>query len=278
MRRMLPLLLMALLLMTTIPCALSRAQGLRVDFYNVGKADAMLITAPSGFRMLIDAGTNKAGKTLAARLALEGIEHIDVMLITHFDKDHVGGADRILGALPVDRVILPVYDKESKQLEQLEEALAASPQTEVTRMETGSTLTIETGEADMTLSVTAAHKTFYGADEENDFSLCTRLSYGQTRFLFPGDAEDARQRELLEEGDVRCDVLKVPYHGRLVAASRDFLTSAAPAIAFIPDSDEEPAHEAVIAQLKLLGCDVYSARGGDLTVVSDGTQVSVLTP
>ena len=164
MRRMLPLLLMALLLMTTIPCALSRAQGLRVDFYNVGKADAMLITAPSGFRMLIDTGTNKAGKTLAARLALEGIERIDVMLITHFDKDHVGGADRILGALPVDRVILPVYDKESKQLEQLEEALAASPQTEVTRMETGSTLTIETGEADMTLSVTAAHKTFYGAD------------------------------------------------------------------------------------------------------------------
>ena len=77
---------------------------------------------------------------------------------------------------------------------------------------------------------------------------------------------------------MRCDVLKVPYHGRLVAASRDFLTSAAPAIAFIPDSDEEPAHEAVIAQLKLLGCDVYSARGGDLTVVSDGTQVSVLAP
>lgn len=272
------LLSLSIMMSMLIPCAARAAQGLRVDFYNVGKADAMLVTAPSGFTMLIDAATNKEGKALAKRLRDEGVGQIDVMLITHYDKDHVGGADQMLDALPVGRVIMPVYDKESKQYEQFAQALDAHPETVVTRMEIGSELTLETGEEGLQIVITAAHRGFYGADEENDFSLCTYLTYGETRFLFPGDAEDARQREILAEYPVRCDVLKVPYHGRLVAASQDFLTAASPKIAFIPDSDEDSASPLVISMLKKLGCDVRSARDGDLTVVSDGTDVSILAP
>ncbi len=224
MKRWMALLLGTLLTLTA--CA-AQAQTLTVEFYDVGKADAMLITAPSGFRMLIDAGTNKAGKTLAARLALEGIEHIDVMLITHFDKDHVGGADRILGALPVDRVILPVYDKESKQHTQFMEALEALEGITTHLMEIQSDMTMQSPDG-VELSVTSAHRSSYGADEENDFSLCTRLSYGQTRFLFPGDAEDARTAELLTGGyDLACDVLKVPHHGRFHETSGALLDAAA---------------------------------------------------
>lgn len=259
--------------MMTIPCAAFAAQGLRVVFYDVGKADAALIETPGGARILIDAGTNKAGKQLAARLEQEGVQRIDLMIITHFDKDHVGGADKILESVEVAGVLMPDYDKESKQLEQLEEALAASPGTRVTRMATGTEAAFELDGAQ--LRVTAAHETDYGPDEENDFSLCTWLTYGQTRFLFPGDAEDARQREILAEGDVACDVLKAPYHGRWVSASGEFLTAASPRIAFITESDEEPSDGRAAALLETLGCAVYSARDGDLTVISDGENVQV---
>ena len=125
------------------------------------------------------------------------------------------------------------------------------------------------------LRVTAAERTDYGADEENDFSLATYLTYGETKFLFPGDAEDARQTELLHAGDIDCDVLKVPYHGRLVDASAAFLAACSPKIAFIPDSDEEAASPMVVAILKELGTDVHSGRDGDLVVVSDGKDVFV---
>ena len=96
-----------------------------------------------------------------------------------------------------------------------------------------------------------------------------------SRFLFPGDAEDARQRELLAEGDVRCDVLKVPHHGRLHDVSLAFLWEASPAIAFISDSVEEPAHSALIRQLSELGTQVYRAKDkdGGLVVLSDGERV-----
>ena len=270
-RTILAVLFAAISAMMMLPCAAFAAQGLRVVFYDVGKADAALIETPGGARILIDAGTNKAGKQLAERFAQEGIDRIDLMIITHFDKDHVGGADKILEGVEVGGVLMPDYDKESKQLAQLEEALAASPGTRVTRLSAGEQMTLELDGAH--LRVTAAHETYYGPDEENDFSLCTTLTYGRTRFLFPGDAEDARQREILAEGDVACDVLKVPYHGRWVGASRDFLTAASPRIAFITESDEEPSGGQAAALLEQLGCAVYSARDGDLTVLSDGENV-----
>ena len=184
-------------IMALTGCA-ARAQDVTVTFYDMGKADAALITAEDGSRILIDAGTNKGGKKLAERFAEEGIERLDAMIITHFDKDHVGGADKILESVSVARVILPQYEKESKQYAQFMEALEQSAQTEREILPAGGEWTEAFGQT--RLRVTAAERTDYGADEENDFSLATYLTYGETKFLFPGDAEDARQTELLRGG------------------------------------------------------------------------------
>ncbi len=268
MRRMMVMMMTALMLMLT---ACSAAAQLRVDFYDVGKADAMLITLPGGERILIDAATNAEGKTLAKRLSQEGVSVIDLMIITHFDKDHVGGADKMLENFTVKQVLMPAYEKDSKQYTQFLEALEASEGTDEVTMDSAKRLEFEVSGAQFT--VTSAARTNYGKDEENDFSLVVRMTYGDTRFLFAGDAEAPRQKEILAEGDVACDVLKVPYHGRLTDASGAFIAAAAPKIAFVTDSDEEPASEDVLALLEAAGAQVYSARDGGLTVVSDGKEV-----
>lgn len=270
MKRTFALLLVILLLLLA---AAAQAGELRVDFYDMGKADAMLITTPDGVRILIDCGTNKGGKALAERFGEAGIDEIDTLIITHYDKDHVGGADKILESVAVRQVIMPVYDKESKQHTQFMEALEGIT---THPMEIQSDMTMQSPDG-VELSVTSAHRSSYGADEENDFSLAVRLTYGETKFLFAGDAETPRQLELLEEGDVACDVLKVPYHGRLVSASERFLTEAGPQIAYITDGDEDPASEELIAILERLGAQVFTSReDGDVTVVSDGRTVSAM--
>lgn len=258
-------------LMTLTACG-ALANALTVEFYDVGKADAMLITTPQGTRILIDTATNKEGKALAERFDRAGITRIDVLIITHYDKDHVGGADIILEELDVGQVIMPTYDKESKQHTQFEEALAAVEGVEEIRMGRAETRMFDL-EPGVTFTVTSAHEAGYGEDEENDFSLAVRLTYGDTRFFFTGDAENARQRELLAEGNVACDVLKVPYHGRLEASSQDFLTACGPEIAFICDSDEEPASALVVDMLETMGTKVFCAKDGGLRVTSDGTRV-----
>ena len=87
-------------------------------------------------------------------------------------------------------------------------------------------------------------------------------------------AHSARQLELLSEGNVTCDVLKVPHHGKFEKSSPAFLTEASPKIAFISDDEKEPAERAVVQILEELGAKVHCARdGGDLVVLSDGKQV-----
>lgn len=262
--------LMAAALLACASCA--GAENLRVDFYDVGKADAMLITTPGGERILIDAATNKEGKKLAQRLLQEGVSFIDVLIITHYDKDHVGGADQILENLSVGTVYMPVYDKDSKQYEQFVQALAKHPPLEIRQLRTREE-TVYTTRDGIQLHVSTAHESFYGSDEENDFSLAVRMTYGDTRFLFAGDAENARQQELLLEGNVACDVLKVPYHGRYEKSSPAFLASCAPKIAFIPDAMDDPADELVLRLLEDAGAQVFCAKDGDVAVYSDGKNV-----
>ena len=267
--------LLFLSLLLLLPCAAVAEQPtLRVTFFAIGKADAALIAAPDGRHILIDAGTNKDGKRLAGLLEDAGIASLDAMIITHFDKDHVGGADSVLKAIPVSQVVVPQYAKDSKQYEQFLKALKKSDDTRIIRLAAREDMAFPLADG-LSLSVTAAHETDYGPDEENDFSLAIRLRFGEIRFLFPGDAEDARQRELLAEGDVRCEVLKVPHHGRLHDASAAFLREASPRIAFIPDSETEPASAAVEALLREIGSDVYRTADGDLTVATDGEHVWV---
>jgi len=266
-----------LLVLLMLLCAASAgAQELRVDFYDMGKADSMLITTPSGLRILIDTGTNKGGKALVERFEKEGIDMIDTLIITHYDKDHVGGADKILEEIAVRQVIMPVYSKESKQHTQFMEALDALPDIQTFPMAIQSDMQLESPDG-VKMSLTAAHRPSYGKDEENDFSLAVRMQYGDTKFFFAGDAEAPRQHELLEEGDVECDVLKVPYHGRLVSTSEKFLSAANPQIAYITDDEEDPASEALIGMLEAFGAKVYSSRkDGDVTVISDGHSVRTI--
>ena len=262
---------LALALATTLPLQAS-AEALCARFFDVGKADATLLSFPSGEHILIDAGKNGDGKQIAATLAAEGV-HLRAMVITHFDKDHVGGADQVLDAVPVDEVLIPGYAKESKQHTQFLEALARHPSTRVTTLTRGEAREMTLGTAHLRIS--AAHRDSYGRDEENDFSLACRLAYEKTRFFFTGDAEDTRQKELLAEGDVACDVLKVPYHGRLVHASGAFLSACAPKIAYIFESEKEPANPALVEHLeKTLGARVFlGSRDGEVRVFSDGTRV-----
>ena len=266
--------LLSLLLLALLSSALAEGEGLlSCRFFDVDKGDAMMIAFPDGARVMIDAGTNKSGKMLEKWLRAEKIERLDALVITHFDKDHVGGADKILKTVPVSRVVLPGYEKESKQHTQFLKALAESPETETVILGPREETVFSFGGADFRIS--AAHETDYGRDEENDFSLAGRLTYGETRFFFTGDAENARQMELLSEGDVECDVLKVPYHGRAVPASANFLSACAPKIAWIPDGPEDEADRGLVQYLEeKLGAAVYRSAGeGDLVVFSDGKTV-----
>lgn len=96
---------------------------LLLDFINVGNGDSILVrevrNGEQKFAMLVDCGHDNLvrddhqapldprSKRIYAGdfLKKQGITHLDVLLLTHFHRDHVGGLDRVLEAVTVDRLV-----------------------------------------------------------------------------------------------------------------------------------------------------------------------------
>lgn len=242
---------------------------LKVTFFDVGKGDAVLLES-EGQAMLIDAGYDDTADVLLDYLEAEEIQQLDYMIITHFDKDHVGGADKVLEAVEVRRVLQPDYESDSRQTEQYLEALDAEniePEKVTERME------FALAEAGCTI-YPPRQKDY--EEKDNDFSLVLSLTFGEERFLFAGDCEKERLSELMAEPELELEhqVLKVPHHGREEKNSDKFLLAVSPEAAVITCSEEEEPDKEILELLGQLGAEVYLTSEGTVTCVTDGSSLS----
>ena len=76
-------------------CSSEKENSLEMAFLKVGKADTVIITCGAK-TMLLDCGEYDDGEEIVSFLRAKGVKKVDVMLITHYDKDHVGGAPYVL--------------------------------------------------------------------------------------------------------------------------------------------------------------------------------------
>ncbi len=242
---------------------------LDVHFFDAGAADAILLTTAQS-AVLIDTGEKGFGKTILAYLEERGVERLDALIVTHFDRDHVGGAAKVLGGVGVDRVLQSNCPQESKAYEKYVKALQSAGIEPVTVQE----------ELRFTLDgvryiVNPPRQAVYDSHESNNSSLIVRVENGANRFLFTGDAMTERLREFLSGGDAACDVLKLPHHGRDEALLGALLDAAKPAYAVITSSSDEPESKAVVRALEDAGVRVLLTRDGAVSFHSDG---ATLTP
>ena len=106
-------------------CAEAGSGELSVHVFSFGKADSYLfMTGESA--VLIDCGESENGKEIVQYLKDNGLSRLDCLILTHFDKDHVGGAAKVLKSLQVQRVLQSNSPKDSKQMEKYLKALDGS--------------------------------------------------------------------------------------------------------------------------------------------------------
>lgn len=246
------------------------ASVLTAHFFDAGKADAILLTTASS-AVLIDAGEKGFGKTILAYLEERGVEKLDCLIVTHFDRDHVGGAAKVINNIAVERVLQSNQAKDSEEYEKYVKALANAGIEPVTVRET-ETFTLD----GVVYTVDPPRRDDYSADESNNSSLIVSAQNGETRFLFTGDAQSERLAEYLSGGAAACDVLKVPHHGGDEPLLGELLAAARPAYAIITSSDEEPESAATVEALKDAGVEVLLTREGAVTLQSDGATVACL--
>lgn len=238
-----------------------------VTFLDVGKADSMIIRTPQS-TVIIDCGEKGDGKEIVSLLEDEGVTTVDYLIITHYDKDHVGGASKVIKNLDVKNVLAPDYEEISEEMDKYHKALAEK---NITPQLLTSDLSFELDSADYT--VFAPEKDYYGEDNDNDFSLVTKVKYHDITFLYTGDAMEQRLEEIMDVG--HCDLLKVPYHGRKLDNLKDFLDAVTPACAVVCTSAEEFASKTQNA-LSERNIPTYSTcYNGRITAVSNGRDLNV---
>ena len=244
--------------------------GISVTFFDVGKGDAILVETKNHC-MLIDSGFDDTAETILDYLERENIDRLDYMLITHFDKDHVGGADHILEAVEVGEVLQPDYESDAKQYR---EYMDTMEKMQISPRPVTETLCLSLDEAE--LLVYPPQRRDY-KEEDNDFSLVVSMHCGEKSILFAGDSEKERLEELLDQQEfpLAHDILKVPHHGRKEKNSKEFLLAVMPETAIITCSKENPPDQETLQLLNQLGTKTYLSTEGTITLSYNGKELKI---
>ena len=239
----------------TLP-ALSLA-ALDVYFLDVGQGDASLILC-DGESMLIDGGPPAASRFIYSILTRDlKLQRLDHLIATHPHSDHVGGLSAALSACQPGLVYSPVYFFNDPVFLRFRE-LVLQRSCSFTMPLPGQSLML--GGARVTF---LAPSKLFGA--MNDNSICLRLDYGTTSFLFTGDAEVPEELELLSSGlPLHADVLKVGHHGSSTSSSEEFLN----AVLQSPEGGDKLLSQISLASDKFQS-DLDSAKELIATVTDD---------
>ena len=258
-----------LLLLLTFGCAcVTNGSGdvKKLDIYafSIGKADALLLRTPDA-AIMIDTGENGDGEKLISRMQQLGIEKLDLLILTHFDKDHIGGADAVIESMPVDRIILPSYEKDSKQYAELYAALA---QADAGISYLTQDVSFRYGDLELSIWVSPVP---YDGKSDNEQSLITKVLYQGKSFLFMGDAEGKELEKLVFGArNLTCDVLKLPHHGVYDENTFFLMTVAMPSYVIICDSEKNPAAEETLQAMEIYDPVILQTKDGDVHLTVSG--------
>ena len=249
--------------------------GFTVTAFPVGKADALLLQE-EGTAILIDTGYEENGEYLLGELRRRGIESLDLLMITHFDKDHVGAASCIVEQMEVDAVWMPAYEGDREEYTRLLESLEDHPGVRrltepVSGQFGGLAITVYPAENPQEIQDT-------DGEYDNDMSLVASVVYGECSFLFTGDIEKTRIRQMLEtDTDWRHDWIKMPHHGRYQKALKDLIEAVQPSRAVICCSEEEAAEDKTLELLEEEGIAFWDTSENTVVTECDGSRIQVRT-
>lgn len=254
------------------PFQVQASDDLTIHFFDVGKGDCILIQQ-GGHNVMIDTGYEETIDNVLPELKKRfGVERLDYLLMSHFDKDHVGGAERLISSIPIGSVYQPDYEKQSRYMKQYKSAIAAAG---IKPVMVTNTIKLDLGELHFTLFPPLVYKGIVS----NDFSVITLLDFRGQKFLFMGDALDKRMEYFLEkQWRGKVDLMKLPHHGLRISRSKEFkdiYAAVKPNFAIITDSKKYRASGALDLMFKFDSVKAFRQRNGAITVHSNGKEIKV---
>lgn len=241
-----------------------------VHYIDVGQADCELMTCGDDV-VMIDAGETDSYNTIDSYLKINNVSHIDYLILTHAHADHIGSADDIINNYDVGNVIMTRLTEEntptSDVYANLLNALSNSD-AKVYAAKPGDVYELE----NFSFEILGPVKDY---KELNNTSVVVKATFGNTKFLFEGDAEAKSEKDILAAGyDVSADVIKLGHHGSRTSSDLDYLRAVNPQAAVIScgvNNSYKHPHPETIAKLDSLSIPYYRTDvRGNIVVECDG--------
>lgn len=256
----------------------SKQGDLTVYYLDVGQGDSELIFLPDGTTILIDCGEIDFIQTITKALKDYGVKKIDILIATHPHSDHIGCMATVVRNFYIGEVYMPrIADNMTPTLVCYEKLLEAIDKKNIP-LHTGKAGTVAYDKNGVKLEFFGPKRSYY--ERMNDYSIVAKLTYGDTAFLFMGDAEWENLNEVVNGGyDLKCDVLKLGHHGSSDGISDRFMKKARPQYGIIScarDNAYGHPHRETVALLKDYNVTSYRTyEDGSIRAVSDGKTVQV---
>ena len=245
-----------------------------IHFIDVGQGDSALVEC-DGHYMLIDGGDTSAGDKVYDVLKEHGIQHLDILAISHLHADHIGGLAKALTyASLIDLTISNSEEGKTEAFRNLQHELRIND----------SSITIPRVGEKYPLGSAEVEVIDVSSEQDND-SLVLLITFKNTRFLFTGDiGVDTQSRianRYINDSDkpFKINLMKMPHHGGDVSIL--FIRTFMPDYAVISaGKGNQYGHPLNTTLDRLDQADVTLYRtdiDGDIIVKSNGEQLTFET-
>lgn len=203
---------------------------LSVSFLDIGQGNATFIESPTGTQVIIDGGPNKNLMREVPSVIPWYDRNIDMLIVSHPDKDHYEGFISLLDRYSVDVFMEPGISDTSGEYNFLKQKIISN-KIPVVLARRGQIIDIGGGAY---IEILFPDRDVFGL-ETNNASIVSRLVYGDTSLIIQGDSPQVIENYLvgLDKDILDSDIIEVGHHGSKTSSSEMYIEAVSPQYAVI---------------------------------------------
>jgi len=227
-------------------------------FLDVGQGDSELVILPGGVKILIDAGPNNKIVSELESVLRSTDRYIDLLVLSHPETDHFNGFIDVLKRYQVGAFI---YNGRAGATQSWKELAKIVEENKVPVFVLGQGDKIKN--QDDFFEILSPNADFLRSKKLNDTSLVVKFvnndKQTQIKALFTGDIGEKNEKYLINNFDIRADILKVGHHGSKYSSGDYFLKAVNPKISAIEVGKNSYGHptKEVLERLASVGSQIF---------------------